>query len=277
MKILVPTDFSECADFALDAACKLAQKTSSEIYLFHSASLPQDLIYLNKDSEFMDDLKSRLKENVSSLMSERIEIVEKCGIQVRSHFEFGKFLTTVQDYDQLHDFDLIVMGSYGASGKQEWFIGSNTQKLVRKLRKNIFVVKEAMEDLSFEKTLIPSNLTIEDKEAFLKFLEFIKLFDAKEVHIMAVNTSGYFNQPATMMLELLDDFKALVKGLECKTHFTSDYSVEAGIRHFSEEYSINLIGISNMVSNPIKRIFQGSNVEMLVNHSELPVLVISKA
>ena len=276
MKILVPTDFSECADFALDAACKIAQKTSSEIYLFHSATVPQDLIYLNKDSGFMDDLKSRLELNVTSLMSERIKMAEKFGVKVQSHFEFGKFLKRVQEYDEEQDFDLVVMGSYGASGKQEWFIGSNTQKLVRKLRKNIFVVKEAVEELSFEKTMFPSNLTLEDKDAFVKFLEFIKLFDAKEVHIMAVNTSGYFTQPATMMLELLDDFKALVEGLECQTHFTSDYSVEAGIRHFSEEYSINLIGISNMVNSPIKRIFQGSNVEMLVNHSDLPVLVISK-
>jgi nucleotide-binding universal stress UspA family protein len=274
MKILVPTDFSECADFAFDAACKLAQTTSSELHLFHVALIPQDFIGLNKDSALMDDLKEKLKLNVSKLLSEREEIARSFGIKLKTDFSFGKFEKSVIEYDDLNNFDLVVMGSYGASGKTEWFIGSNTQKLVRKLRKNILVIKEPLKHLNFEKVMFPSNLTTHDKEAFLEFIDFLKIFNTKEIHILAVNTSGYFSQPATLMVELLGDFKELVVGMDCKTHFTSDYSVEAGIRHFSDKFDIKLIGISNMVRNPIKRLFQGSNVEMLVNHSDIPVLVI---
>ena len=276
MKILVPTDFSGCADYALDAACKIAEKTSSEIYLFHVAHIPKELMGLSNNSALIEDVRESINNNVKELLIQRLKIIEDRGLKAHSDFEYGKLLPSVIDYDRRHGFDLIVMGSYGASGKQEWFIGSNTQKLVRKMDKNILVIKEPLEDLNFEKLMFPSNLILEDKDAFRFFLKFAKLFNAKEVHILAVNTSGYFNQPATMMLELLDDFKALVNELDCKTHFASDYSVEAGIRHFSDEYKINLIGISNLVRSPIKRIFQGSNVEMLVNHSDLPVLVIGK-
>jgi len=274
MRILVPTDFSDCADYAYEAACKIAQTTSSVIHLFHAAVLPENIIGISKESALMHDLREKIEKNVQDLMYDRKELAKSYNVELKTDFSFGRFNNAVREYDELYDFDLIVMGSYGASGKQEWFIGSNTQKLVRKLRKNILVIKNRIGPLNFDKVMFPSNLTKDDKEAFVEFLQFLKIFNTKEVHLLAVNTGGYFNQPATLMMELLDDFKELVEGMECKTHFISDYSVEAGIRHFSEEFDIKLIGISNLVRNPIKRLFQGSNVEMLVNHSDLPVLAI---
>ena len=36
MKILVPTDFSTCADIALDTAILIAKKINAEIHLLHS-------------------------------------------------------------------------------------------------------------------------------------------------------------------------------------------------------------------------------------------------
>jgi len=274
MKILVPTDFSACADFALDAAIKIARRTSASLSLFHASIMPEDFVGINDDSEVLSVLKKQLEKNVSALMQQRVVKVREAGLECSTHNVYGEYLSSVLAYDEAEDFDLFVVGSYGASGKQEWFIGSNTQKLVRKVRKNVMVIKNPIEKLDFDRALFPTNLTTEDEKAFKSFLSFLRMFNTREVHILAVNTSGWFTQPAPLMLELLEDFKKLAEGFECKTHFFSDYSVEAGIRHFSEDFGIKLIGISNQVRHPLKRLFQGSNVEMLVNHSDLPVLAI---
>ena len=274
MRILVPTDFSECADFALEAAAQLAIQTSSELTLFHVGSIPEDFPGIADDSKLLEALKKRLQESVESLLTDRIQLLSARGVKVRGRFSYGDYLDAVLEEDKSNNYDLIVVGSYGASGKEEWFIGSNTQKLVRKVDKNVLVIKNPIEKLEFNRVLFPSNLTKEDEKAFRSFLEFIKIFNTKEVHVLAVNTSGWFKQPGPLMLELLEDFKAIAKDFECRTHFFADYSVEAGIRHFSEKYEIDMIGISNQVKRPIKRLFQGSNVEMLVNHSDLPVLAI---
>lgn len=277
MKILVPTDFSECADFALNAACQLALITDSEITLFHAAELPDDFGAQSSEDSLADQVQERMQNNIDELMSQREAMAGSVGVKLIKKSCFGNFIETLTDYDKEYQFDLVVMGSYGASGKQEWFIGSNTQKLVRKLRKNILVIKSPISNLSLNKVMFPSNLTENDREAFIEFLEFLKIFKTKEVHILAVNTSGWFNQPTPIMLELLKEFKALATGdYDCQTHYYSDYSVEAGIRHFAEKYEIDLIGISNIDKSPIKRLFQGSNVEMLINHSDIPVLVIDK-
>jgi len=275
MKILVPTDFSECADFALNAACQLALITDSDITLFHAAELPDDFGAQSSEDRLVEQVQERMQNNIDELMTQRQAMAGSVGVKMHMKSCFGKFMETLIDYDKEHQFDLVVMGSYGASGKQEWFIGSNTQKLVRKLRKNILVIKNPISNLSLKKVMFPSNLTESDREAFIEFLEFLKIFKTEEVHILAVNTSGWFNQPTPIMLELLKEFKALATGeYDCQTHYYSDYSVEAGIRHFAEKYEIDLIAISNIDRSPIRRLFQGSNVEMLINHSEIPVLVI---
>lgn len=274
MKILVPTDFSECADFALEAAVKIALRTRSDISLFHAASMPEDLKGSRSHSQLENELRESMLVNINEQQNQRIDKYKSQGLNLQAHNVFGNFVRELQAFDRENNFDLIVMGSYGASGKQEWFIGSNTQKIVRKIRKNLLVVKNPVNDVGFEKAMFPSSLTQHDKQAFTEFLSFLRHFDTREMHLLAVNTSGFFNQPGPLMLELLEDFKSMAKGFECKTHFISDYSVEAGIRHFAEDFDIRLIGISNLDRSPIKRIFQGSNVEMLVNHSEVPVLVI---
>ena len=166
------------------------------------------------------------------------------------------------------------MGSHGVSGKEEWLIGSNTQKVIRKVHKNVLVVKNPIGELTFSKVLFATGLHTGEQECFNRFLEFLRPFDIDELHVMAVDTSGYFSQPSFLMLEALKDFQKIADAYPCQTHFYSDYSVESGIRHFTEEYDIQLIGISNHNRSKIKRILMGSNVEMLINHSQVPVLSI---
>ena len=89
---------------------------------------------------------------------------------------------------------------------------------------------------------------------------------------MSVDTSAWFSQPTILMHAAIEDFKEIASEYDCKTHFYKDYSIDAGIRHFVEEHGIDLIGISNQSKNKIKRFFQGSNVEMLVNHCDAAVL-----
>ncbi len=272
---MVPTDFSECADNALKQACQIAQKQNSEIHLIHVGVFP----FYTKDAigkDILSKLKSPITQSIEELLSQRKEIARSYSIEIQTHFVFGNFISSLIDYDESENFDLVVMGSYGASGKQEWFIGSNTQKLIRNLSKNVLVIKGPNENLSLKNAMFPSNLTEKDQEAFVKFLEFLKPYNIVKMHILSINTASYFTQPAPLMMELLDDFKKLALGIKCTTYFLSDYSVEAGIRHFSDENKIDIIGISNLVKHPIKRFFQGSNVEMLINHSDLPVLVIGQ-
>ncbi len=274
MKILVPTDFSVFADAALDAAILFAQKLNGELHLYHSANIPDDWEDLKADIRYQDAENKEVAIKVRNKFEKLKQKVEAEGVKCAYHYTGGKFIENITEITDKIDFDLIIMGSHGASGNQEWIIGSNTQKVVRLLHKNVLVLKDSLRNLSFTDVLFVTGLEPEDKQAFWKFLKFMEPFNVKNIHVMTVNTNGFFTPPSEKAEKRLSEFKKISKEGNVQTHFYPDYTIDAGVRHFTEEFGIDLVAISNYVRHPFKRIFIGSNVEMLVNRLNAPVLTI---
>jgi nucleotide-binding universal stress UspA family protein len=72
----------------------------------------------------------------------------------------------------------------------------------------------------------------------------------------------------------MERFSAACSPLTCFRHVVEAISVDEGIRSFAQKCGADLIAISNRERHPVKRMLIGSNVELLVNHSEAPVLTI---
>ncbi len=271
-KLFVPTDFSECADHAFEVALQVAHRVDGVVTLYHHLNIPEGWEVLTREAKEIDEENKALVDEALEKLKALASTGLDRSVEMNIAYGGGEFLKDLQNKFNAYDAELIVMGSHGVSGKEEWFIGSNAQKVIRKLHNNVLVIKESIEMVDFRKILFASNLESRDQTTFKAFLDFVTPYNPEEVHVLAVNTSGFFRQPTVVMNEALKDFEKLAGDFQCFSHFIRDYSVEAGIRHFCENVGIDLIGISNHERHPIKRMFQGSNVEMLVNHSKVPVL-----
>jgi nucleotide-binding universal stress UspA family protein len=261
--ILVPTDFSACAGFAVDAATKLAKKFDSVLHIMHA--LP------NTSQEQKPEETQQANENAQTLLQ---RLADQAGdLDVVLTVTTGKLKEAMKTYLQDHQVDMVVMGSHGAGGKQEFFIGSNTQKVIRTVHCPVLVIKEKLEDIDFNKVVFASNFNINEKDAFLRFKDFVKHF-IPEIHLVMVHTSSLFDPPYTLSQSVMNDFKELCHPFATHTHIYRDFTIERGIRGFAEDIGAKLIGISNSNRSPLKRMLIGSNVEALVNHSRLPVLSI---
>lgn len=270
--ILVPTDFSEHAEFAFNAALQLARKFDAHIHLVTIPAMG-----------FMPSGGSKIEPgSPAAREAERLEQKMKdwsaphSDISFRHHVGYGKLMDLLADYVKGHGVELIVMGSHGASGKNEYFVGSNTQKVVRSVHCPVLVIKDKLEDITFDKVIFASNFNKNEEPAFLAFKNFIKHF-VPEIHLVMVQTSSLFDPPYSLSTEVMKDFQQLCEPFQSKTHIYRDFTVEQGIRSFAEEIGAKLIAISNHNRHPLKRMLTGSNVEALVNHSHLPVLSIDYA
>jgi nucleotide-binding universal stress UspA family protein len=274
-RIVIPTDFSEVAGYAETAAIHLAQTWKASLLYCHvSEELPEGW-EKKKQSQKVEDLEAQeIAKRITSQLQKRVDQARDAGLDADLQLKTGKLWRVIKDLSESKDIDMIIMGSHGVSGKEEYFIGSNTQKVVRKATKDVLIIKHPLEQLSFKKVMFATGLNKNDKEAFDKFLELMAPFGPDEIHILAINTPGYFGQPTILMHEGLKELAGMVEGSICKTHFLSDFTVEGGIRHFSEEIGVDLIALSNHDRHPLKRILQGSNIEFLVNHAEVPVLAL---
>ena len=261
--ILVPTDFSTCAGYAVDAALQIAKKINVPVRLYHTLSATHDAGEEQKARKSAEALLNATK-------------TDHPDIDVSTVVESGPLTENLARYTSRHATDLIVMGSQGANSRTFFYLGSNTQKVIRQVHCPVLVIKKPISKVTFSKVVFASSFNRDDIPAFERFKDIVKHF-IPEIHLLAIQTTGFFDAPAIVTLEAMEEFKKLAKPFACHIHLKREGTVDQGILEFIKDQDIQLIGMSNVHRHPLKRIFTGSNVEALVNHAETPVLTIDYA
>lgn len=269
--ILVPTDFSDCARQATDVAARMAARLGAQLHLMTCLDIPEGWKGFTQQQK---DMQPAAQQLINNAMMRFSDWQHACpDLQVSTAYCSGKLVAGINQYAEAHDIDFVIMGSHGASGKNEFFIGSNTQKTIREIHRPVLVIKEPMETVNFDKVVFASSFHEDEREAFLKFKAFVKPF-VPEIHLVEVHTSSLFDPPYILSRQAMEDFRGLCSPFRCETHIFRNFSIDQGIRNFAEAIGAKLIGISNHHRHPLRRMLTGSNVEALVNHSEIPVLSI---
>lgn len=267
-RILVPTDFSVHAEHALKTAAKIAKKNKSKIILIHMLELPMvsnDAVTRAREMPELILFKNKAVERLNSILS--ASYLE--GIELEKMIQFEMAFEGIIESAIKKEVDLIVMGSHGASGFQEMFIGSNTEKVVRNSTIPVLVVKENT-DFKVDNFVFASDFSEAMKEPFKKAVAFAKAFDA-HLHLLTVNTPNNFKS-TRVAKKILADFVADFDLENYSTHIYSDINVEKGILHFANDIDADLIGMSTHGRKGLSHFLNGSISEDLVNHAQKSVI-----
>lgn len=270
-KILVPTDFSENAENALQIAAQLAQRFGSEIYLLHMLELPANMTNPVGDMR-SNDLPEAL--GFMKLAKKRFtEILSRPylkGLKVHEIVEFHQAFDGIMETSKEHGCDFIVMGSKGASGFKEMFVGSNTEKVVRSSEIPVLVIKENRPNFMVKDFVFATNLDSGNKGTLEKVVNFARLMDAR-LHLLYINTANEF-----ITSKDTDNYlEKYVDGINYDNyefHIYNDDSVEQGVLNFSKKINADLIGIATHGRKGLSHFFNGSISEDLVNHAHTPVI-----
>jgi len=141
-KILFPTDFSDVATKALQYVKRLKEAGGEEVIVLHvidqsnlellsSYSTIQDFINIEKEIE------TRSNEAIALVVNE----LKKLGYNVRARVEKGVPLRVVLKVAEEESPSVIVLGSHGKSNLEEMLLGSVSEKVVRKSKHPVLVVK----------------------------------------------------------------------------------------------------------------------------------------
>lgn len=268
--ILVPTDFSDQAEKALKVAAQLAKKFDSEIYLLHMLELPLQLIDpINGSSHNLPEAIFFMKlahQRFSRIMREPY----LQGIKVHETVEFHRAFAGIMEISKEKKCDLIVMGSHGASGYQEMFIGSNTEKVVRHSEIPVLVIKNDIPDFKIKKFVFATDGNAEHKNLLKKALKFAREIDTT-LHLLYINTPNDF-ATSREAAGKLQEFIAGHENEKITTHIYNDISVEKGILNYARKIEADLLGIGTHGRKGIAHFFNGSISEDLVNHANRPVV-----
>lgn len=266
--ILVPTDFSDCANDALRVAADLARKCDADIVLAHVYEKPLQGISVGVsiDKDALRHLRSEIFQKMEKLCSQ--DFLK--GITVEQHFIPDKQLWQILKSSGLKDVDLIVMGSHGASGFKELMIGSNAQKIVQMAEVPVLVIKSYFNADRVRNVVFASDFYRESEPGFEPILQIAELLNA-HVHLLKIITPTNF-EPFANSEKLMSDFAETHNIQDFTINVYNESGVERGIKEFSATVGADIIAIETHGRKGLKHALLGSLAEQVVNHSELPIL-----
>ncbi|MFN8274158.1 MAG: universal stress protein [Flavobacteriaceae bacterium] len=268
-KILVPTDFSQHAEYALKVAAQIAKENNSEIILLHMLELPHqagDAIGSGHQIPEIMLYKNKALENLEELMD--ADFLD--GINVSEAVQFEKAFDGIMKIIKKNEVDLVVMGSHGTSGFEEMFIGSNTEKVVRFSDVPVLVIKNQVDDFKASNFVFASDFSNEIKKPFKLLLDFAKVFNSK-LNLVMVNTPNSF-KPTHTAEKIMSEFMAEFNYTNYSMDIYNDTNVEKGILNFANKVNADLIGMCTHGRTGFAHFFNGSISEDLVNHAVRPVI-----
>lgn len=124
--ILVPTDGTDAVDPALDQAVGLAEPFGSTVHVLYVADTNRESVTV-VGTDLIDTLVEVGEDAVASI----VERAERRGVRVVDEVVQGSPASTIVDYADVHDVDLIVMSSRGRRGLRRYLLGSVTERVAR--------------------------------------------------------------------------------------------------------------------------------------------------
>ncbi len=268
-KILVPSDFSETSNEAFQFALALAAKTRGEIVLVHVLAIPTlyTVGFAGEPSTF-DPIYYQTIEAESKKELEKLKASAK-GVNVSTQVIYGDFPTSLTSIVESKRIDLIIMGTSGASGWKEFFVGSNTEKVVRFSPAPVLAVRKAIDPNSIKSILLPSTLDLNQTEFVTKLQELQNFFNAT-IHVLLVNTPTHFRRD-TEAREAMEEFAKHYKLKEFKLHFRNARREEDGIIDFAIKEKMDMIAMATHARKGLAHLFNESIAENVVNHIHCPI------
>jgi nucleotide-binding universal stress UspA family protein len=144
--LLVPHDYSPCADRALGLAVDLARTHKAKIILLHVTDLPPGLtadgMVTDRDTGEMVRVDAYATASAMRELEQRAEPLRAAGIAIEARSTLGDVVDCILAAAAEDGADLIIMGTHGRTGLAHVFLGSLAEKILRASPIPVLTVRE---------------------------------------------------------------------------------------------------------------------------------------
>ena len=271
-KIIIPVDFSDHSEYALKTAAKLAKKHDAELLVLHMLEMSD--IMLTTSEGFQSQKAAFFLQIAEQKLEGFLKKDYLNDLKVTSIIKHFKVFSEVNDVALKNDADLIVMGSHGSSGMAEFFVGSNTERVVRNANIPVLVVKNNVSDVNFNVVAFACSFSEETIKPYLNAVKIFDKIDAK-FYLVHVNLpNDRFMSSLEIEQKAVNFFTKAERNLTKMkdVYYVCDYTVEEGVLNCANKIGADLIIVPTHGRKGLAHFFEGSIGEDVANHSTLPVM-----
>ena len=265
--ILVPTDFHQAAEVAMDAAVKLARNMDAKINLMTMFKFPKFKYQLVESvAHTEEEYYNLLKEDASREIKRWADWYPDVQIEGTIKEYFDELIPAILSEEA----DLIVMGSEGANGWKDHLKGTNSQNVVRKADCPVLVMKE---NTAFDKIENVLFVTDFEKTNFIDKAKGLLDLSTTKNKFVFIDT-GEDTDDRSELYETAREIEKIYKIQNFDFEVYKHESVAKGTVEFAETHDIDLIIMFTHGRQGFERFLFGSIAEEVVNISDIPVLSI---
>jgi len=279
--ILIPTDFSENAWNALQYSVTLFKKVPCTFYLLNTYQPAMPLIGANLvNREGSLRLLQHMKEDSKNGLEKWMESIQKKFKNPNHHFESisveEALVPCIKKTVKAKAISLLIMGTKGASGLTEIFMGSNAVRVIQNMKLcPILAIPENIKFVRPKEIAFPTDFHRFFSEGEIKpLVELTKLFNSsiKIVHINKEETLSDVQQYNLMML------KRHLKTVEHYTYWLPKFEkISNAITIFVEDLDIDLLAMVNYNQSIIEKITHEPVIKKIGFKVTVPFLVLPEA
>ena len=267
--IIVPIDFSDESLNGLKMAILYANQFKAHL----------QMIYVEKTSSEIG--KVNIEEEHKQVIVEFEKIIKGYGSKFHdsSKFEFfikrGKVYQEVVSHADQYDNSVIILSTHGASGFEEFFIGSNALKIISASDKPVITVKHGATARAIKTIVLPIDSTVNTRQKAPYTAVIAKAFNAT-IHVLGTCSSTdkelvrRMNNYVGQVCDYLDkqEVTYIAESIKGKGFSTS-------ILQYAAEVDADLISIMTEQSGSLSDIVLGTNAQQVISKSNVPVLNIT--
>lgn len=274
-KILIPIDFSATSKLALEHAANLCKKFNSELHLIHifkntSADVLPNISATDAYSNSTEGLKTLVANELNSI-GEKFSSKYNVGynVEIREGSvskEITKAATEVKA-------DMIVMGTHGVSGVEEFFMGSNAYRVVTTSPLPVLTVQGHADLTGYENIVLPIDSSQHTRDKVSQAVTFAEAYGST-IHILGLVKDEEDEQQEEKEINLkIKQVKELLSNKDIKFTFKKieGNNIAESTLKYSESVDADLTIIMTDQEN-YTGFFVGPYAQRIVNHSKTPVL-----
>ncbi len=260
-KLLVPYDFSDVADSAIEHALVTAKAVDAEVHVLHVVSKKEAI--------------KEAKEKLEVALAKAKSISRVKDVNIESHVRVGNIFDDISDVSLELGAELIFMGTHGAHGWQH-ITGSHALKVVTNSATPFVIVQESKIDVNgYNDIVVPLDLEKETKQKLTLVANMAKYFNSRVHVIIPDETDEFLKHTIKANIIFANKFFG-DRGIQCTTTLAPASGFEKEVVKHAIKVNGDLIAIMNTQKNQILGAW-GANHEqyIITNDAKIPALILN--